>query len=184
MYFDPEKYHRRSIRLFGYDYREVGYYFITICTENRLCLFGEIKNNEMILNNLGKIVEEEWKKSEMIRAEIELDAFVIMPNHVHGIVRIKNDGRNVGANGRSPLHRDDDKFRMKPKSISSFISGFKSIAAKRINIFRDTPGSPVWQRNYYEHIIREENDYNNIRQYIMLNPLMWDRDKNNVDGFH
>jgi len=100
-----------------------------------------------------------------------MDEFIIMPNHVHGIVIIKCH-LPVGANGRSPL-------QMKPKSISSFMSGFKSSITKIVNQIRNTPGYPVWQRNYYEHVIRNEDDLNRVRQYIIDNPMKWLEDENN-----
>ena len=198
MKFDPEKYHRRSIRLAGYNYSEFGYYFITICTENRLCLFGEIKNDEMILNDLGKIVEEEWLNTEKIRPNVELNEFVVMPNHIHGIVIIKYKmeigGRGVlqyARNNKQGEYQSGGEYQFAPttrlrsptQTIGSIIRGFKSATAKRINIYRGFI-APVWQRNYYEHIIRAENDYNSICRYIMLNSSMWVRDRNNIDGFH
>jgi putative transposase len=125
----------------------------------------------MRLNEYGAIVEKEWARSSEIRKEIEMDAFIVMPNHVHGIVMIKWHPP-VGANGRSPL-------QMTPKSISSFMSGFKSSVTKIINEQRNTPALPVWQRNYYEHVIRNEEDLNRIRKYIVENPLKWGDDEDN-----
>ena len=115
MKYDPNKHHRRSIRLPGYDYRQSGAYFVTICACQRQCLFGDIIDGRMILNQYGMVVANEWQKSAVIRREIELDAWVVMPNHFHGIVIINNNP--VGANGRSPLPRDGSPLRMKPKSI-------------------------------------------------------------------
>lgn len=152
MIHDPDKYHRRSIRLPSYDYASPGGYFITICTHNRQNLFGEIVDGEMVLNEYGEIVRDEWAKTSIIRSEIELDQFIIMPNHIHGIVFIfnencinKNHHENsniVGADGRPPLQR-------RPRSIGSLIAGFKSACTKQINIIRNTPTNSVWQRNYY-----------------------------------
>jgi len=163
------------VRLQGYDYSNPGTYFVTICSWQKECIFGDIFEGGMRLNEFGWIVEREWYRSSIIRREIELDAFVIMPNHVHGIVII-NDNRHgngiVGANGRSPL-------RMRPKSISSFMAGFKSTVTKQINQIRNTPGRPVWQRNYYERVIRNENELFGIRQYIQNNPRQWDMDQEN-----
>ena len=159
----------------GYDYSKAGAYFVTICTWNKECIFGEIDDEKMKLNEYGKTVFEEWHRSSKIRREIGMDAFVIMPNHIHGIVIIHDtiiEQHNMGANGRSPL-------RMKSKSISSFIAGFKSAVAKRINQMRNTPATPVWQRNYYEHVIRNEKELNAIREYIVYNPLRWNEDTEN-----
>ena len=174
-----EKYHRRSLRLKGYDYSHEGAYFITICTKNRECLLGEIKNGKVILNEFGEIARNEWMKSPIIRKEIKLDEFIIMPNHIHGIVIIDHGTSIVGANGRSPL-RD---FRMEPKSISSFVAGYKSSVTKQIHILRKWPNISVWQRNYYEHIIRNETELNILREYITNNPLKWDEDDENPNQF-
>ena len=172
MRYDPTKHHRRSIRLSGYDYAEEGAYFVTVVTHQRECLFGGIADGEMRIDRYGEVVRDEWLRSVQIRREIELDAFVVMPNHLHGIVVI----RDVGAHGRAPLplapHRP-------PRSLGSFVAGFKSAVTKRINRIRGTPGLPVWQRNYYEHIVRDERELDRVRQYIAENPLRWDQDPEN-----
>jgi len=137
---------RQSIRLHGYDYSRKGAYFITICAKNRQCLFGKITNDKMVLNKYGKIVQDEWMESSRIRKEIKLDYFIVMTNHIHGIIFITNQNpssrstetNDVGATGRSPLPRGP-----KPKSLGSFVAGFKSIITKRINEFRKIPGSSV-----------------------------------------
>lgn len=133
----------------------------------------------MNLNEFGKIVEQEWLKTPEIRKEIGIDEFIIMPNNIHGIVFItdlnlinNNSITSVGANGRSPL-------RMQPKSLSSFIAGFKSSVATKINTLRKTPGAPLWQRNYFEHIIRNDASLQKIREYIINNPIKWFEDKDN-----
>lgn len=176
--YDRNKHHRRSIRLKGYDYSQAGAYFITICTHQRECLFGAIANSVMELNDYGQILSEEWMRSSQIRQEIELDAWVVMPNHFHGLViirQIEKSTRNVRANGRSPLPGVAPP--MKPRSLSSLIAGFKSVVTKRINIARNTPETPVWQPNYYEHIIRDESSLQQIRQYILTNPQSWELDQ-------
>ncbi|MFH0975799.1 MAG: transposase [Spirochaetota bacterium] len=172
---------RQSMRLNGYDYSRPGVYFVTISVQDRECLFGIIENRKVVLNKYGKIAYSEWIKTEQIRNEIKLDEFVIMPNHIHGIIIIYNtDTIPVGANGRSPL-RNNSRIQMKPKSISSFIAGYKSSVTKQINIMRKTPGNPVWQRNYYDHIIRSEGELNSIRQYIIDNPVNWGSDENHIE---
>ena len=173
MRYDPTKHHRRSIRMSGYDYAEEGAYFVTVVTHQRECLFGGIADGEMRVDGYGEVVRDEWLRSVQIRREIELDAFVVMPNHLHGIVVI----RDVGAHGRAPLpplapHRP-------PRSLGSFVAGFKSAVTKRINEIRDAPGVPVWQRNYYEHVIRDEDDLDRVRRYIAENPLRWSEDPEN-----
>jgi REP element-mobilizing transposase RayT len=173
--FDPQKHRRRSIRLPGYDYSQAGAYFVTLVTWQRESLFGEVVNGEMILNDVGKIVQEEWLRSEQIRDELRLDVYVVMPNHFHGIVILNGD---VGATGRSPLH-DDVPRGPAPKSLGALIAGFKSSVSKRINILRETSGIPVWQRNYYEHVIRNEHEFRKIWNYIEANPANWQDDSEN-----
>ena len=179
MKYDPEKHHRHSIRLKDYGYTQAGAYFATICTWDRVCLCGEILDGEMRLNDIGRIVTEEWARSCEIRQEIELDEWIVMPNHVHGIIVIVHTLEDVRAHGRAPLQQDKTVLHRKPRSLSSFIAGFKSGATKRINETRGTPGVPVWQRNYYEHVIRNEESLNEIRQYIAGNPMRWAEDEEN-----
>lgn len=172
---------RKNIRLRNFDYSSPNDYFITICSHERECIFGEVLDGKMILNESGKIVNKEIAKSALIRKEIDIDVFCIMPNHIHLIVSLNGFYYDtVGENGRSPLHfKNKGSFRMKPKSIPSFVSGFKSSATKNINIFRNIPNQPVWQRSYYEHIIRNQKSYDKIYDYIKNNPNMWNRDRNN-----
>ena len=191
MKYNPQHHHRRSIRLPNYDYSRSGIYFITICTHQKQCLFGDINNGRMSLNQIGKIVVEEWLKSAQIRKEIELDEYVIMPNHLHGIVLIHNDlkigdrlclrDRNIvddkGAS-LAPLQNNvvDVSRQRKPRSLSSFVAGFKSSVTKRIKIFCPQPNPPIWQRNYHESIVGEEQQLARIRQYILNNPQKWQED--------
>ena len=165
-----------------YDYSQNGYYYITICTHDRKCCFGKIINGKIQLSKIGEIVLYEWHRSPKIRHEITLDKFIVMPNHVHGIVIIDNECMmhpNVGATGRSPLQKSIGPPK---KSLGAFVAGFKSITTKRINVLHNTPGIPFWQRNYYEHIIRNEDELNRIRKYIINNPLQWETDKNNPNN--
>lgn len=166
---------RRSIRLKGYDYAQAGAYFVTICAHDRECLFGKVVDGTMRLNELGEIVRNAWLQSAEIRHEIVLhaDEMVVMPNHIHGIVWIVDDP--VGATGSVPLPSNGPT----PRSLASFVAGFKSAATKRINERRGTPGAPVWQRNYYEHIIRSDALLARIREYIVNNPLQWALDREN-----
>ncbi len=179
--YDSHRHHRRSIRLKGYNYTHPGAYFVTICTYEHSCLFGRVVDGKMRLNGYGEMVRDEWFRSVNIRSEIELypDEFVVMPNHIHGIVWIVD---NVGATGRSPLPSHYPPRGPAKHSLSSFIAGFKSAVTKRINRHRHTPGGVVWQRNYYEHIIRTELALNAIRQYIRDNPLRWHLDQYNPNA--
>ena len=164
---DPPRHHRLSIRLPAYDYTWAGAYFITVVTDQRQCFLSEIADSRVSLTDYGEVIEQEWLRSTRIRREIQLDAFVVMPNHIHGIV-IVGDSPGVGAHGRAPLplHRP-------PRSLGSFVAGFKSSVTRRINDMRRAPGLPVWQRNYYEHVIRGEEELNATRQYIRDNPGKW-----------
>ena len=188
--------HRRSIRLPGYDYTQPAAFFVTLVTAERRCLFGQIVNGEMRLSALGKIVEAERLRTPMIRAEITLGAFVVMPNHFHAIVVISSEAPNgasdvgatggpVGATGRSPVRARGDVLSPlrprgpAPRSLGALIAGFKSSVTKRINNLRGSPKTPVWQRNYYEHIIRNQKDWERIHLYIDSNPVDWLQDQVN-----
>lgn len=162
---------RRSIRLQGYDYSRSGAYFVRICAQNRECLFGDIVDGKMVLNDAGKIVAGEWMKSGEIRDEIESGEWVVMPNHFHGIVMIRRGDRPVAPTMPGP----------RPKSIGSLMSGFKPAVTKRINEIRNTPDVKLWQRNYYEHVIRNDDELNRIREYIANNPMKWEMDRENPD---
>jgi REP element-mobilizing transposase RayT len=176
---------RRSIRLAGYDYASAGAYFVTLCTHNRECIFGSVSEDRMELNDLGRIVVHEWQRSDCIRREIELDELVVMPNHVHGIVWItdlRHDAiGTVGATGRSPLPvvgppRDGRPRGPASRSLAAFVGGWKSAVTARVNALRSTPGQPVWQRNYFEHIIRDNHALARLRRYIADNPRVWQQD--------
>lgn len=168
------KYHRRSIRLPGYDYTSENGYFITVVTQDRIHLFGEIFNGEMQFNDLGNIIFMEWFRTSKIRQNVELfeDEFVVMPNHIHGIIWLSDLGR--GSLQRTPT-TVERYGKPVSNSIPTIVRLFKSTTTKQINIIRQTPGQPVWQRNYYEHIINSERDYNNIANYIYDNPQNWEQ---------
>jgi len=181
---------RRSIRLREYDYTRPGAYFVTVCSHRHECLFGDVSDGEVALSEYGQIVADEWARSAKIRDELRLGDFIVMPNHLHGIVRLGagSHGRIaaqdwVGAHGRAPLRRSPDgscalgSLHRPGRSLGFFIAGFKSAATKRINLAREKLGEPVWQRNYYEHIVRDEDDLLRIRQYIQDNPLKWESDE-------
>jgi putative transposase len=152
--YNLDTHHRRSIRLKEYDYSPAGGYFVTVCTHKGECFLGKIVNGKMVLNEYGKIVRDEWLKTKQIRKNIKIDEFVVMPNHVHGIIIIMDSGR-----GTLQLAPTVEQFA-KPvsNSIPTIIRLFKSATTKRINQIRHTPGIHVWQRNYYEHVIRNEDD--------------------------
>ena len=221
MPYDPTRHHRRSIRLEGYDYTQPGAYFITLCTQNREYLFGAVVEGEMRLNEWGEIAREEWFTTARLRPYVRLDEreFVVMPNHVHGIIWIVDDddaGDNVGGNTMVGAQNTTvgaqnttggaqnttggaqntivgaqrrcaptattttiQSINVTPGSLGAIIRAFKSATTRRINAARGTPGAAVWQRNYYERIVRDEIALERIRAYILANPLRWTLDREN-----
>jgi len=217
MKYNPDIHHRRSVRLRGYDYSQAGLYFITICTQNRLCLFGEIKNGEIILNDAGIMIDKWWNELKHKYRNIKLHEQIIMPNHLHGIIQIINETGSVGADLRvcpdsdlrvcpddtwqtsktgqshriaptgteksgeralgeralgehigSPLHAMIQWF--KTMTTNEYIRGVKNNDWPRFN-------KKLWQRNYYEHIIRNEKSCYQISEYVQTNPVKWQDDK-------
>jgi len=170
--YNPNIHHRRSIRLKDYDYSQPGAYFVTITTYRRIFLFGEIKDQTMLLTLYGKTVQSCWEQIPDYYSDVLLDSFIVMPNHVHGIIIINN---SVGA-GLKPAPT-------KRHAFSEIVRAFKTFSARRINKIRESPGVPVWQRNYYEHIIRDEKELSTIREYIESNTLGWELDKENPETY-
>ena len=159
--YDPKKHHRRSIRLKGYNYSSEGFYFITICTEGRRCLFGTIINGKMVLNDYGKIVDNEWQNTIKIRnGDVVLHEYVIMPNHIHAIIQIHR------VVSHTPNEISHTPFQSPSKTLGAIIRGFKGAVSKQI-------GKSIWQRNYYESIINDEQAFENISKYIRNNPAKW-----------
>lgn len=169
--YDPQHHHRRSIRLKGYDYAQAGAYFLTLCTKDRACLFGDIVDDLMLLNVAGMVVDECWKAIPSHFPHVALDAFVVMPNHIHGVLRI---GDTVGAKDISPL---PSRCLGTANTIGSVIRGFKIGVTKWMRANSDI--HDIWQRNYYEHVIRDESSLNRIREYIADNPASWADDAEN-----
>jgi putative transposase len=154
---------RRPLRLKSHDYVG-GWYFVTICTGRNQMLFGEIEDGQMKLNPVGKIVEEEWLQSAKLRMDLELDVFVIMPNHVHGILALT--GMRAGQRPAPTT-----EMRIRAGSLGSVISQFKGACTKRIKKVMD---QEIWQRGFYDRIIRNEAELTRIRNYIQNNPLKWE----------
>ena len=179
---------RKCIRLRGYDYAQPGAYFVTHCTQDRACLFGDVSNGEMRLNAIGKIVAEEWAKTAEIRDEVDLDEWVVMSDHFHGILVII-DSRSRGGRQVAPTKSAPRGIRLRLRNRRSRgvcdlhplarRSPDSNPATKRINMLRETPGMLVWQRNFHEHIIRDNESLNNIREYILANPSRWATDRDN-----
>ena len=174
MRFNPKKHHRRSIRLKEYDYSQAGAYFVTMCTKGRECLFGEIGDGAMRLNDAGQMVDKWWVELTNKFPCVGKDEYVVMPNHLHGIVMIVGADLRVrstkGAHTGAPLPKIVQWF--KTMVTNGYIRGVKQYD------WAPFPGK-LWQRGYHEHIIRDEKSLNNIRRYIQTNPLMWAHDAEN-----
>jgi REP element-mobilizing transposase RayT len=197
MRHDPDQHHRRSIRLAGYDYAQFGAYFLTLCAYNRQCTFGEIAGDSVQLNAWGEIVREEWLRTAAMRHDVTLDEFIIMPNHMHMVVLLAGQGDHNGRMQFAPTDpaRGDDAGRMQfaptqragdarirgtaTRAIGSIVQGFKGAVTRRINQLRASSEPPVWQRNYYEHVVRDEKTLNAVREYILNNPARWAEDPDN-----
>lgn len=173
--YDPEKHRRHSIRLKGYDYSQPGSYYVTICAFDGHYLFGDISHGRMILNKYGNIARQEWLRTEKIRKNVRLDAFVVMPNHLHGIIVITSVNNGRGVLQYAPA----TAFQSPSNNLGAIICGYKSAVTKQINELNDQNGDKVWQRNYYDHIIRNRQDLNRVRKYIRDNPKNWKEDKLN-----
>ena len=173
MKYDPDKHHRRSIRLKGYDYAQPGAYFVTIVTQDRACLFGAVADGDMQLSNAGEIAKATWHELHARIPSLGLDAFVAMPNHIHAIIMVgaqfiaPSDGfgeTNQGVINHAP-------------TLGEMVRAYKA-ASTRLIRQADAPDF-VWQRNYYEHVVRDEESLNRIRQYILDNPARWEFDREN-----
>jgi putative transposase len=187
---DPDKHHRRSIRLKEYDYSQPRAYFVTICTRERECLFDHVVNGEMQLNDAGEITRRCFKDIPVHFPFVELDAFVVMPNHVHGVIMIQGRGEasvvpQTTCAVKTQCRRGERSFAptttTTPKSpsrtIGSIVRGFKIGVTKWFRA--NTNVHSVWQRGYYEHVVRDEDELEAIREYIQGNPARWDEDDNN-----
>lgn len=184
---------RRSIRLPDYDYSTHGYYFVTICTQDRQEMFGEINDGKMVLNDMGKMIEDWWKKIPGRFDSIALDQHQIMPNHMHGIVII-DDSVTYASVGVDP--RVDPSMEMNPigrthrsaPTLGNTIQWFKTMSTNEYIRNVKTHGwqsfnKRLWQRNYYEHVIRNDQSLQEIREYIINNPANWEKDKENPENF-
>ncbi len=184
MKHDPDKRHRRSIRLKGYDYSEAGAYFITICAQNRECLFGDIVDEEIRLNDAGQMVHRIWNDLSVEYPDIEIDEFIVMPNHMHGIIVIVG-APLVGAHSSCTAIDKEIRAGTRPApTLGDAVGTFKSVTTHQyVDGVRQKNwlsfNGKLWQRNYYEHIIRNEEEMNRIREYIVKNPAKWDEDENN-----
>ena len=163
--------HRRSIRLPAYDYSQGGACFVTICAQHRRCLFGAVVRHQVSLTPCGSIAKDTWQWLSQQYEYVTLDEWIVMPNHVHGIIVMDDDWR--GGSRTAPTSR---------KTLGRLIGAFKTVSTKAINAVLRTPGTIVWQRNYYERIIRNAEELSQIRKYVADNPLQWALDRENPDA--
>jgi REP element-mobilizing transposase RayT len=234
MPYNSNIHHRRSIRLKRYDYTQRGAYFVTICTHQRNCLFGEIVDGEIKLNTNGEIARGSWLSIPRHFKNVELDEFVIMPNHLHGIIIIDSSEvvgealanqdfsqlfsevvgealanqdfsqlfsevvgealanqdfskqQNLSGQCFAPTVHTGETVKIngtKPQSLAAITQNYKSVSTRQINRMNKAKGNVIWQRNYYEHIIRNEEALNNIREYIVNNSINWVKDQENPANF-
>jgi putative transposase len=174
--YNPEIHHRRSIRLKDYDYSQAGAYYVTICIQGKVCLLGDIAESVVALNDAGKMIEKWWCKLPKKFELIELDEYVIVPNHFHGIVNIV--GATLVVARDNAIVRNNRAGTSPAPTLGEIIGSFKSICVYKCKNNGLNIGK-LWQRNYYEHVIRNEDELNKIREYIVLNPTMWDEDDEN-----
>lgn len=166
MPYDPARHHRRSIRLRGYDYAQAGAYFITLVTQDRRRLFGRVAGGALALSEAGRIAEQEWLRTPLVRPNVDLDAFVVMPDHMHMILAIERRAERAGQPRQGA-------FRSPSETVGAIVRGFKGAVVRQIRALQAAPDLKVWQRDYYERIIRDEAALQNIRRYIEQNPARW-----------
>ncbi len=155
---------RRRCRLAGFDYSSPGAYLITICTHRRRRVLSWVEGSSVCLTDIGALVLREWKRAVRLRPDVKLDVFIIMPDHLHGVVWL------VGADSGNNVMR-------RPTSIPGLIQQFKSMTTRLINRGRRTPGARLWQRSYHDRVIRSEEALLRIRAYIQSNPMKWELDR-------
>ncbi len=193
--YNPQIHHRHSIRLKGYDYTQQGIYFITICTHKRAHLFGEVVDGKMVLNPFGRVVATYWQRIPRHFPHVQLGTWVVMPNHIHGLIIITDDsGGEAPPQVPMPAEIDGDAqipgqsdtiegclaptmpHGAPPGSVGAIVGNVKSTVTRRINQMRHTPGAVVWQRNYWESIVHTPEAYARVENYIRLNPARWQAD--------
>jgi REP element-mobilizing transposase RayT len=167
---------RKSIRLPYFDYSQDGIYFVTICSHDNKSIFGKIENEKMIKNLLGEIIENEWEKTISLRKNVSLGSFIVMPNHFRGIIIINSKLESRGVLQYAPTQNTIREFTSTSNSLGAIIRGFKGAVTKRINLMNNTEDK-IWQRNYYERVIRNDKEYNKIDEYIRRNVELWKQDK-------
>jgi len=187
MKYDPSKHHRRSIRLKGYDYSQAGAYFVTICINQGLHTLGEISNSQIYPSQPGAMVQSVWDELSLHYPGVGVDAFVLMPDHIHGIILLNNNNTLGATTGRLPLPIGDRSD--KPMRLGDVVHRFKSLTTAKyrqgVTNLGWTPfPKRFWQRNYYESIIRDQASLDKIREYILNNPLTWESDPLHLEKYH
>jgi REP element-mobilizing transposase RayT len=178
MPYDPQRHHRRSVRLKHFDYAGPGWYFVTICTWNRMTVPGAVDRGEVTLTEIGQVVREEWLRTPDLRPNVALDAFVIMPNHLHGIVAItRRFDEPDGEIAFESTHDELAPFSAPVQSLGAVIHGFKAATTRRARSVLEPPDRPLWQRNYFEKVLRERNHLDQLREYMVANPYRWTDDE-------
>jgi len=167
---------RRLLRLSGYDYSQNGVYFVTICAYRHANLFGSIADGAMTPNAIGKIIIEEWQRTAVLRDYVRLDAFVLMPSHLHGIIAILGENSRANQRDAPAASVKQNSVKLKSGSLGAIVGRFKGSVARRVHDLAEYCDLPVWQRNYYDHIVRNEKSLQAIREYIILNPSRWTED--------
>lgn len=171
MPYDPQRHHRRTLRLPNTTYVARGSYYVTICTQRRGLIFGTVRRGALRYNPIGRIVYATWLSLPEHYPHVRLDAFVVMPDHVHGILTL--DGTHIEADQGVEGGSEGVAPRLRPGSLPVVIRAFKSAATREVNVLRNTPGASLWQPRYYEHIVRDDADMERIRRYIVNNPARW-----------
>lgn len=183
MIFDPGQHHRRSIRLPEYNYAGPGEYFLTLCTFHRFCLFGRVIDGAMHCNEYGRIVERCLQEVCVRYPHVTWDTYVIMPNHLHAILFVRAGGpRPYGERGEQyGFHDGRVEATNAAPTLGNIVAYFKYESTKTVNRLRAAGAKPVWQRNYYEHIIHDDESLDSIREYILNNPSCWEQDHENPE---
>ena len=185
-HYDPDRHHRRSIRLKGYDYSQPGAYFFTISAQGRRELFGSVADDEMHLNAAGEMVHRRWQELGRRFAKVALDAFVVMPNHAHGIVFLENPSPKEGLVVAGSRKQEERRGTTERVPLSKVVQWLKTVTTNEYIRGVENLGWPpfdgkLWQRNYWERVIRDERELARFRRYIVDNPLQWDLDRENPD---
>ncbi len=162
---------RKSPRIAGYDYASPGIYFVTICSATGQCVFGDVVDGVVRLNDIGRTVAQSWASTPRHFPMVELDLYVVMPNHVHGLLALTDTTDVPSSNRALP-------------TVHTIVGAFKSASTRQINVLRGTPGAPLWQRAYYEHVVRTDQGLERIRQYIGNNAAKWELDEENPATRH